>query len=279
VTAPSPSLHQPTLQNCPECETPLTGKYCHECGEKPPDAHDLTLKHFFQHGLHELTHFDSKIFRTLRTLIFDPGVLTADYLAGRKKRYVAPLRLFLVIFAISFFLYTRPGVALYDIRFVLSANGPGNPLEKTLEQRAEKMHMSKEALFDRLNEHWQHDLTFFQLGDVFVFAVFLAAVNWRRYFVEHLIFSLHTLSFAFLYGCAMWFYYWRFGFKQNFVLVLIFVAILLVYLWRALPRVYATSGWNALLRAFLLMIGLEISRAFFMTFTMILAMVQTMVKH
>jgi hypothetical protein len=75
------------------------------------------------------------------------------------------------------------------------------------------------------------------------------------------------------------FTYWRYGFKQNFVLILIFVAILLVYLWRALPRVYATSGWNALLRAFLLMIGLEISRAFFMTFTMILAMVQTMVKH
>jgi hypothetical protein len=254
---------------------PLVGKYCHECGEKPPDSHDLTLKHFFEHGLHELTHFDSKIFRTLKTLILDPGMLTADYLAGRRKRYVEPLRLFLVIFALSFFLYTRPGVALYDIRFVIAANGQGNVLDKKLEHSAEKRHISKETMLEQLNEHWQHDVTFFQLGDVFFFALFLAAVNWRRYFVEHLIFSLHTLSFSFLYGCVMWLYYWRFGFKQNAVLILVFVAVLLLYLWRALPRAYATSGWGALFRAIVLIIGLEIARIFFMSFTLMLAIFQT----
>ena len=271
----APSLHQPAVQNCPECETPLTGKYCHACGEKPPDSHDLSLKHFIEHGIHELTHFDSKIFRTLKTLIFAPGALTADYLAGRKKRYVPPLRLFLVIFAISFFLYTRPGVALYDVRFITTATAQGKGLDKKLEQTAAKQHITKEALYEKLNEHWQHDLTLFQLGDVFFFAVFLAVVNWRRYFVEHLIFSLHTLSFAFLYGCVIWFYYLRFGFRQDAALVGIFAVVLLVYLWRALPRVYAMSGWGALLRALFLVVGLEAARGIFMSFTLIVAMMQT----
>lgn len=275
----TPLVHQPVVQNCPECQSPLAGKYCHVCGEKLPDSHDLSLKHFIGHGIHEFTHFDSKIFRTLKTLIFAPGALTADYLAGRRNRYVQPLRLFLVIFAISFFLYTRPGVALYDIRFVASSNGRAAVLDKKLEHTAEKQGTTKQAMYEKLNEHWQHDLSLFQLGDVFFFAVFLAMVNWRRYFVEHLIFSLHTLSFAFLYGCVIWLYYARFGFKQNVVLVGLFAAVLLFYLWRALPKVYGTSGWATLWRAIVLVIGLEIARGIFMSFTLTVAAVQTFGIH
>jgi hypothetical protein len=274
----TPAL-QEQLHNCPECETPLAGKYCHECGEKPPDAHDLTLKHFLHHGLHELTHFDSKIFRTLKSLIVTPGALTADYLAGRKKRYVLPLRLFLVIFALNFFLYTRPGVALYDIRVLLAASPQGQLLDTKFAHKAEKLHMTKETLFEHLNEHWQHNLSFFQLGDVFFFAVCLAIVNRRRYFVEHLIFALHTLSFTFLFSCVVWLYYARYGFRQNVFLILTSVIISFLYLWRALPKVYQTAGWNALAKSFLVVIGLEISRSFFMIFTFILAMIQTLRGH
>ena len=275
----APSVHLPAVQNCPECETPLVGKYCHACGEKLPDSHDLSIKHFIEHGVHELTHFDSKIFRTLKTLIFNPGVLTADYLAGRRNRYVPPLRLFLVIFAISFFLYTRPGVSLYDIRFVIDSNGRAAVLEKNLERTAEKKHTTKEAQYEKLNENWQHDLSLFQLGDVFFFAVFLAMVNRRRYFVEHLIFALHTLSFAFLYGCVMWLYYARFGVKQNLVLIGISAAVLLFYLWRALPGVYGTRGWGTLWRAMVLVIGLEVARGIFMSFTLTVAAMQTFGIH
>jgi hypothetical protein len=275
VTAPS---HQPTAQTCPECNTSLMGKYCHACGERPADAHDLSLKHFIGHGIHELTHFDSKIFRTLKTLVLSPGMLTADYLAGRKKRYVPPLRLYLVIFAISFFLYTRPGVSLYDVRVFNAASytyGNANGLEKNLESVAGQKHISKEMLYERFNEHWQHDVSLFQLGDVVVFALILAAVNWRRYLVEHLVFSLHTLSFAFLYECLMWLYYARFGFRQNLPLIGTFMLVMFLYIWRALPRVYATSAWKTFLKAAVLVVGLEFARMFFLSFTLTLAVYQT----
>lgn len=275
----SPSLHQPSIQNCPECETPLAGKYCHACGEKLPDQHDLSLKHFIGHGVHELTHFDSKTFRTLKMLVFAPGGLTADYLAGRRKRYVQPLRLFLVVFAINLFLYTRPGITLYDIQFVIGPSGQAGVLDKKMERKAEEKHISKEAVYEQLNEHWQHDISLLQLGDALFFALFLAIVNRRRYFVEHLIFSLHTLSFSFLYGCAMWLYYVRFGFRQNIPLFIIFAVVLLFYLWRALPKVYATSGRGTLLRAVFLVAALEIVRSFFMSFTLIVAMMQTFGIH
>ncbi len=273
---------QEKLQECPECHAELLGKYCSNCGEKLPDAHDLSLRHFLHHGLHELTHLDSKIFRTLRTLILKPGVLTAEYLAGRRQRYVLPLRLFLVIFALNLFLYTRPGVALYDVRFLIKAGtSPGqiNPLKRLLEQEALKKHISTDEFFDRLNEHWQHDVSFFQLGDVFFFAICLALVNWRRYFVEHLVFSLHTLSFTLLLGCVTWLYYERFGLRQNGILIVISMMIYLLYLFRGLPKVYRVAGWQALLKSCFLVAGLMASRIFFISFTFEVAIMQSVRSH
>jgi hypothetical protein len=271
--------HQETSHNCPECAAPLVGEYCHRCGEKLPDAHDLALKHFLHHGLHELTHLDSKIFRTLRALVFRPGLLTVEYLTGRRKRYVLPLRLFLVIFALNLFLYTRPGVALYDIRFITTANPQTKSFADLLERNASKRHMTKDAFVDQINEHWQHNASLFQLMDVFFFAVCLAVLNWRRYFVEHLIFALHTLSFSLLIGSVFWLYYLRYGFRQNIFLIAISFTIQLFYLWRAVPRMYGGTGWNALLKSFLLLIGLEVSRVFFVVFTMVLSLIETLRAH
>src|SRR5579863_9278297 len=54
---------------CPECGVVLQGRYCHACGEQRPDREDLQLKHFLHHAVHELTHLDPKIFRTLKALV------------------------------------------------------------------------------------------------------------------------------------------------------------------------------------------------------------------
>ena len=276
TTAPSP--HQEKPNNCPECGTLLEGEYCHRCGEKLPDAHDLTLKHFLHHGLHELTHFDSKIFRTVLALVFRPGLLTVEYLAGRRKRYVLPLRLFLVIFALNFFLYTRPGAALYDIRFI-TASPQSKPFADALERSATKRHMDKDVMYDQINEHWQHNASLFQLGDVCFFAVCLAVLNWRRYFVEHLIFALHTLSFSLLIGSVFWLYYLHYGMRQSIPLTLLSFAILFFYLFRAVPRMYGTTGGKALLKSFLLVIGQVVSRSFFVIFTLFLSLVETFRAH
>jgi Ca2+-dependent lipid-binding protein len=186
-----------------------------------------------------------------------------------------PLRLFLVIFAISFFLYSRPGVALYDIRTIISASPQGKTIDTQITRFAEKRHLSKDLVVEKFNEHWQHDVTFFQLGDVFCFALFLAILIRRRYLVEHLIFSLHAISFTVLYGCVSWLYYAHYGFKQNWTLVFVSSVIFFVYLWKAVPQVYGDAGWKAAAKALCLTVGLELSRIFFMTFTVFLATIQT----
>ena len=58
----------------------------------------------------DLTHADSRLWRTLAALLFKPGHLTREFLAGRRARYLPPVRLYLVL-SVLFFLsrarYTR----------------------------------------------------------------------------------------------------------------------------------------------------------------------------
>lgn len=96
------SEHAAGAALCTNCGDPRIDVFCAKCGEKQPNHHDLTMGHLAHETFHELVHLDSKLFRTLRDLVTRPGELTAAYFAGRKTRYIGPLRLFLTFFALQF---------------------------------------------------------------------------------------------------------------------------------------------------------------------------------
>jgi Protein of unknown function (DUF3667) len=87
---------------CLNCGQPLTGAYCAGCGQKKLSL-DLTLREFVQETTHELAHWDGKIPSTLKALFFKPGLLTLDFLGGRRARWLMPLRLYLIC-SIAYFL-------------------------------------------------------------------------------------------------------------------------------------------------------------------------------
>ena len=82
-------------QACLNCGRALTGRYCADCGQKRSPV-DLTLREFLHETTHELTHWDGKIPATLKALFFKPGLLTLDFFAGRRARWLSPLRLYLL---------------------------------------------------------------------------------------------------------------------------------------------------------------------------------------
>jgi hypothetical protein len=80
---------------CANCGRPLVGPFCAGCGQKRSTV-DLTLTDFLHETTHELTHWDGKIPRTLKALFLKPGLLTLDFFAGRRARWLSPLRLYLI---------------------------------------------------------------------------------------------------------------------------------------------------------------------------------------
>lgn len=87
---------------CENCGMTLQGAYCHACGQQA--ANPLrSLHHAIEDVFESFWHLDGRVFRTLREL-FVPGRVACNYLAGQRVRYIAPLRLFVVLTLLTFFI-------------------------------------------------------------------------------------------------------------------------------------------------------------------------------
>jgi hypothetical protein len=103
-----------STENCLNCGEVLTGQHCSHCGQRSK-VRVLSLTSLLRDLFGDLTEFDSRIWRTLRPLLFKPGLLTVEYLRGRRTHYSPPFRMYLVV-SLVFFLAasftTDPGGGL-----------------------------------------------------------------------------------------------------------------------------------------------------------------------
>lgn len=81
---------------CRNCDGPAPGNYCPACGQET-SLHPPSLGEFLHEFFSHYVAIDGPLFGSLRALLFKPGLLTTEYLAGRKRRYLLPLRLYLTI--------------------------------------------------------------------------------------------------------------------------------------------------------------------------------------
>jgi len=97
----SPKHHQ--LTHCLNCNEELKGEYCYQCGQKGTEI-DVPIGEVIQEFLRDELKIDARLGHTIIPLLFKPGLLTADYIAGRRVRYVPPLRMYVFISLVMFFL-------------------------------------------------------------------------------------------------------------------------------------------------------------------------------
>jgi len=81
---------------CTNCEAPLAEprpKFCPECGQDT-NLNPPTLREFWAQFTDTYLAPKGAMWTTLKLLLARPGELTAQYLTGRRRQYVLPLRLF-----------------------------------------------------------------------------------------------------------------------------------------------------------------------------------------
>jgi Protein of unknown function (DUF3667) len=98
-------LPEEPLTHCENCGAPLTGEFCAQCGQHAIDYRRSIFRVLLD-AADSFLNWDTKFLHSVNQLLIHPWQLTNDFNAGRRARYVHPLRLYLIA-SIVFFLVAR----------------------------------------------------------------------------------------------------------------------------------------------------------------------------
>ncbi|MDQ2668099.1 MAG: DUF3667 domain-containing protein, partial [Gemmatimonadota bacterium] len=228
---------------------------------------DYSVRGLIGDAFHELTSIDGRLTRSIVALMSKPGLLTRDWFEGRRGRYVKPFSLFLLL-NVAFFL-VQPHTDLLSYKYsnyVYGNSASARHHVALVEKQRAKLGDTAEQFVIRFNAGLQD-----QKKSLLVFCIPVVALGmtlmyaWRRrYFAEHLVFSIHAYAFLLLFmGVVMpalnflvtsvatllglpadrlhWFHT-----DAGFTVVL--AVVLGSYLYLALRRVYGDGPLAAVLR-------------------------------
>ena len=103
--SPASARDGPRVARCRNCGADAPWNFCPNCGQETQVALPSAFT-FLRDAAGRYVRFDGRMWRTLFALFFRPGFLTREYLAGRRRRYVRPAQLFVVL-SILFFAVLR----------------------------------------------------------------------------------------------------------------------------------------------------------------------------
>ena len=185
-----------TPASCANCGAALQGRFCSTCGQKDTSTH-LSVHDFAHDAWEEFAHVDGKIVQTLGLLLFKPGALTAEFLRGRRVRYVSPLRVYLTCSVLFFGLVTfQPRALGSGVRISRTEAvdvGPKVRIGRPAERQQD------EHLKAKFGETLLHTLprTMFVLMPFFGFLTWLFYRKAQPYYVAHLYYAIHFHAFIF----------------------------------------------------------------------------------
>lgn len=257
---------------CVSCARVFRGRYCPACGERRLRREDLSARHFVAESVQALTDVDSTLLRTFGALARRPGKLTAEYLAGRRTRYLRPVQVFVLCNILYFFLQPLAGFNPLTLRLEghlhhLPYSGAVRPMVVAEVARRGIDPREYALLFDATIASQAKVLVFLFIP-LFALLLHAAHLRSRRYFAEHLVFATHFVA-VFLLLILLLSALLHLGTRAAGVLrgavaasldddlaVALLLAMLVAYLYPALRRVYGSGRLAAALRAGLLAFAL-----------------------
>ncbi|MDR6159771.1 rubrerythrin [Chryseobacterium sp. SLBN-27] len=90
-------------KSCLNCGHVVEERFCPHCGQENIQPKQ-PFYYLFTHFIEDFTHYDGQFWKTIKYLLVRPGKLTKEYLAGKRQSYVAPVKLYIFISFITFFL-------------------------------------------------------------------------------------------------------------------------------------------------------------------------------
>ncbi len=214
---------------CANCGQPFAEPppaFCPACGQESR-VRAPTIGEFVQQFGGAYFSTEGALWRTLKLLLIKPGELTRQYLAGRRKHYVLPLRLYLTVSVLAILLLRL--VAGTEVNFGIPADldlrkgeysilqfgdGAGVGIKdgvyfcrgmpawfcKRLQRRLDTDPKGLQREAEEVSGRYISNLGGAMFLMVPLFALLQKLVYWNRRlrYTEHLVFALHLHAFWFL---------------------------------------------------------------------------------
>lgn len=97
-------LKERTEKNCLNCNAEVKGRYCQVCGQENVEPYE-TAWQLIVHFVQDIFHYDGKFISSVRYLLTRPGMLTQEYMAGRRASYLHPIRMYIFVSAVFFIIF------------------------------------------------------------------------------------------------------------------------------------------------------------------------------
>ncbi len=218
---------------CPNCDLEYDAdyKFCPHCGQENMEP-SMKFRDFLKDYFSMRFNLNSKGFLTFKHLLFNPAFLTQEFIKGRHTKYISPIRLYLFISLLYFFVFSLSIPNAHDIvtestntelndsinstrdtndyivdRINLSANsqeiekadGTINKFERYVQQKFKQL--NTESGVKRFLENLRKYIsTGMFLLLPFVALIFSLIFYKKKYYLENLLFVLHLQSAIFLIG-------------------------------------------------------------------------------
>jgi hypothetical protein len=224
---------------CNNCGATLAGPYCHRCGQKEADTDWRSLGDIAQQFWNELVNLDFKTLRSLAAL-FVPGQLAADFIAGRRMRYLSPLKMYFLVAALFFLIAPRVTDFNFERQMALDRDGKVRAL---VEARITETQVTRELFAERYGRTLQTVYTLMPILSVLGMMVVLRMLFGARFpwLGPHVVFALYYGAFFYVVALLMHGLNERFNGPNLFILLAVQYCILVPYMFLALARVYGEA--------------------------------------
>jgi len=268
---------------CLNCGHMDTGKFCSNCGQSFAGV-DKPMRDVL-HDLLEIFNLDRSIVQTIVPFLFKPGFLSSEYIAGRRKKYLSPVKFYLFMSIVFFFLARDAskisnenlGVMSYTlgpdsnqtvirddstIIEILSSDSlyysmasPVDSTDETALAESEKFRQNaldvlthKQLLLDNFFRYLSYSL--FLLMPIFALLLQLLYIRRNRYYIEHIVFTINMHSFALFILSLMLLIGLFIKGDDNFLGLLLL--LIPVYFTIGMKRFYKQNIFKTLLKEFIL---------------------------
>ncbi len=264
--------HHENHTHCLSCGQLLKGEYCHHCGEKMINPkHDYSFFEFIEQTLDGFTHFDSKFLRSFKYLLLRPGLLTKEYIDGRRTKLMRPIQIFIIASVLFYFFMPRTSsfyesYGEFQNAYASGHFNPGNPFKYNAKAKLLPLAIKKvganapDSLINRtvtdifysgieeraasLSKNWLFVVVPF-------WGLIIYALFYRRntFYTPHLVFAMHLFSFFLIADLAfllVLFNLLKFNFISTTTHLLPFLILMLAYIIIAVKRFYQRNMVHSL---------------------------------